>query len=265
LFDIITKEDYWNWLASGVVPTSLVGASGARHRVWRQLLLRAYKRLETIIRPARLYSLKDVQDAFIMSRLGKEKGKRILEVGGGVPRILRWLSGENDVWLIDRYEGVGRGPRVVPRLPGITFIQGYMGEFIQQVPDDYFDYIFSVSVIEHVPLDGLESFFADCSRVLKPFGRMFHAIDTYLFDSDREDLSQPFRERLHAYLQFAVRSDLGIRLEEGGANIDEHTRFSCAYATQPDNVLHEWHLHRPQEKRLRGQVVSIKSAWEKNA
>jgi SAM-dependent methyltransferase len=182
-----------------------------------------------------------------------------------MPRVLRRLSEDNETWLIDRYEGRGRGVRVVPRLPGITLIQGYMGEFIQKLPQDYFDYVFSVSVVEHVPLNGLESFFADCARVLKPSGRMFHAIDTYLFDSDCEELSQPFRERLHAYLQFAERPDLSIRLAEGEARIDEQIRFSCAYATQPDNVLHEWHLYRPQEKRLRGQVVSIKSAWEKVA
>jgi SAM-dependent methyltransferase len=265
LFDIITKEDYWSWLASEVAPTSLGGASGTARPARQGLLQRAQKRIKLFFLPEGLYNLKDVQDAFIMSRLGNERGKRILEIGGGVPRVLRRLSKDNETWLIDRYEGVGRGPKEVPHLPGIHFIQGYMGEFIQQLPDGYFDDIFSVSVIEHVPLDGLESFFADCVRVLKPSGRMFHAIDIYLFDSDREDLSQPFQDRLRAYLQFAERPDLGIHLAGEGARIDDYPRFSCAYATQPDNVLHEWHLNRPQEKRLQGQVVSIKSAWEKVA
>lgn len=260
MFDIITKEDYWNWLA-----TSLAGESRTYYPAWQRQLVRVRKRLTLLFQPLHLYELKDVQDAFIISMLGNEKGKRILEVGGGIPRILHRLSENNETWLVDGYEGMSRGSTKVPRLPGIILIRGYMGEFIQQIPTSYFDYLFSVSVLEHVPLEKLESFFADCARVLKPAGRMFHAIDTYLFDPDRGELNQPFRERLHAYLQFADRPDLGIRLVEEGAKIDEHLRFSCAYATQPDNVLHEWHLNRPQEKRLRGQVVSIKSVWEKAA
>lgn len=262
MFDIITKEDYWDWLAAEVLPISASGRPGTHRSIWKRNLLRLSKRLESLFRPGHLYTLKDVQDAFIMSCLGGQKEKRILEVGGGMPRVLRWLSARNECWLVDRYEGVGRGPKEIPSIPGIKILQGFIGEFIEELPEEHFDYLFSVSVVEHVPLESLENFFADCARLLKPSGRMYHAIDIYLFDDEREDLRQPFREKLIAYLRFANRPDLGIRLIEE-AQIDAHLRYSCAYATQPDNVLYEWHLNRPQEKRLMGQVVSIKSAWEK--
>ena len=255
MFDIITKEDYWGWLAENI-------DARARQPTWQKKLLGVGKRLRSLLRPARLYELKDVQDAFILSRLGDQRDVRILEVGGGMPRILQKLSQDNETWLIDRYEGVGRGPKRAPEIPRVKVVQGFMGEFSRQLPDNYFDFLFSVSVVEHVPLDALESFFADCARVLKPAGRMFHAIDIYLFDQIRDDLNQPFQERLGAYLGFADRLDLGIRLVES-AQIDKTLSFSCAYASQPDNALHQWYLHSPQEKRLYGQVVSIKSAWEK--
>lgn len=262
MFDIITKADYWGWLAAEVLPTSVYRRPGKHRSIWVRNLLRLSRRLQSPSQSAHLYELKDVQDAFIMSCLGGQKEKRILEVGGGIPRVLRWLSGQNECWLVDRYEGVGRGPKKIPSIPGIKILQGFIGEYIEELPDEHFDYLFSVSVVEHVPIESLEDFFADCARLLKPSGRMFHAIDIYLFDDERGDLRQPFKDKLRAYLSFSNRPDLGIRMIEE-AHIDANLRYSCAYASQPDNVLYEWHLNHPQEKRLMGQVVSIKSAWEK--
>jgi ubiquinone/menaquinone biosynthesis C-methylase UbiE len=205
-----------------------------------------------------------VQDAFIMSRLKTIQGKRILEVGGGSPRVLKILAKENECWLVDKFEGVGRGPKDIPRIKPIKIVQGYMGEHLDVLPTRYFDIIFSISVVEHIPIERLEAFFRDCGRVLKPGGKMLHAIDTYTFDSPQERLNRPFQDRLAAYLQFANRPDLGIRLTEAPA-IDAGLEFSCQYATLPDNVMHEWYLNRKDDKRLRGQVVSVKSEWEKLA
>jgi SAM-dependent methyltransferase len=137
-----------------------------------------------------------------------------------------------------------------------------MGDYSPKLAAGYFDFVVSVSVVEHVPLDSINAFFGDCARVLKPGGRMIHAIDTYLFDPRDGSLAHVFQERIQAYLSLAERPDLGIKLVEK-PRIDKDVRFSCRYATVPDNVLHEWNLKRPSNKRAIGQVVSIKSEWIK--
>ena len=54
--------------------------------------------------------------------------------------------------------------------------------------ENRYDYLFSHHVMEHV--EGLESFYRDCHKVLKPGGRMFHCID-FSGHSDLEDPVPP--------------------------------------------------------------------------
>jgi len=41
----------------------------------------------------------------------------------------------------------------------VNFVSGFMGDNIQNLPDNYFDLVYSISVIEHVPDEKLKSFF----------------------------------------------------------------------------------------------------------
>jgi hypothetical protein len=89
-------------------------------------------------------------------------------------------------------------------------------------------------------------------------------MDTYLFDPHDRALGQLFEERLEAYLRFTDRPDLGIKLAQK-PNVDQNLKFSCRFASLPDNVLHEWNLNQPSVKRAVGQVVSLKSEWIKTS
>jgi SAM-dependent methyltransferase len=261
VFDIITKEEYWGWVHDGLAPPSWrrPGARGPRPPTASD---RLFARLSRRLSPPRPYELKDVQDAFILSCLRDAGRSTILEAGGGRSRILPLLAGNHECWTADRFEGRGRGPTRPPRLRRVHTVLAYMGEYDPGIPAETFDFVVSVSVVEHVPLAGLEAFFGDCARVLKPGGRMIHAIDTYLFDDADLGLAAEFQERIRSYLRLGDRSDLGLRWVEA-PGIDEHVRFSCRYASVPDNVLHEWNLRRPSLKRAVGQVVSLKAQWVK--
>ena len=269
MFDIISKEEYWRWIQEGVVQSPEGRWVKHMKSIHSSLsILTPFKRLSlrisNCLKPQRPYELKDVQDAFLMSRLKGINGATILEVGGGNSRILPNLSPINECWTVDRFEGKGRGPIYAPKIKGVRTVCAYMGEFSSELESNYFDFVISVSVVEHVSLDTLDTFFKDCARVLKPGGHMIHAIDTYLFDSHDHSLSQPFQERIQAYLNFANRLDMGIKLLEE-PNIDQDIQFSCRFASLPDNVLHEWELMRPSIKRATGQVVSIKAEWIKKS
>lgn len=256
MFDIITRKEYWDWLDE-LAPQSYY--RGFLRRTRRNLALQRYR-----LGLGHEYALKTVQDTYIYHLLRNEQGKKIVEAGGGNARVLRLLRNTNECWLVDRYEGLGYGPRRIPFLPKVRIIQDYLGEFNPLLPDGYFDYVFSISVAEHIPLDYLDKFFHDCARLLKSGGRMVHAIDTYVFDPiDRPAPGMDeFAQRIRKYLEYADRPDIGIRLVEP-AKIDAELVFSCRYASLPDNIMYKWQQNRSTIKREIGQLVSIKAEWIK--
>jgi SAM-dependent methyltransferase len=254
MFNIITKEEYWSWLeAARVHQATFKPVVPDRFRQAQSRFISFSTRLKGIFAPARIFELKDVQDAYIRHRLVNVSGQRILEIGGGDPRVLPSLALINECWLVDRFEGVGRGPTQVPSIKGVKVIPSFIGDFDPKLPDAYFDIIFSISVLEHVPLNKIENFFGDCARLLKPGGLLLHAIDTYLFDD--KDVNTPaamaFAKRTQSYLEFAHRPDLGLHLSEP-PDLEACQRFSCRYASLPDNVIFQWQRNRPDEKRLIG-------------
>ncbi len=127
--------------------------------------------------------LKIYQDLLTFSFIkhNYDKPIRMLDVGGGTSRILEYFKDTHECWNIDKLEGVGNGPlgeEVV--VDGIRLIYDYMGNFNPELPDDYFDLVFSISTLEHVPIDDTETYaniLKDINRVLKKGGRSLHTID----------------------------------------------------------------------------------------
>ena len=62
---------------------------------------------------------------------------------------------------------------------GYTFLPAYIGSFDKDLPDSYFDLVFSISVVEHINEadDVLQNIVKDIDRVLKPGGYNVHCID----------------------------------------------------------------------------------------
>ena len=168
MFDIINKKEYWSCIKSG------------------------YSSLNS-------HTLKNIQDGYILSRLCDSRGKKILEIGGGNSRVLPILSKYNECWNIDKFEGQGAGPTKIKRHSKIKIIKSFLGEYDKTIPENYFDFIFSISVVEHVLDDDLENLFRDCVRILKPGGKMIHAIDTYIYDNNTVHVNgqRLTRNRMH--------------------------------------------------------------------
>jgi SAM-dependent methyltransferase len=279
MLDVITKQEYWDWIAQGIAPPEdetrpvlsplgrklrrVLDACGGKSRLLSPLRDR-WTWANQVPIAARLYQLKRAQDAYILSRLRGVKGKRILEVGGGLSRVLRVLAPDNECWLMDPFEGLGNGPLDTPIIPGVKIVRDTMGNRNPKIQNSSFDYVFSVSVVEHVPLEFLEAFFVDCARVLKPGGELLHAIDSCMFDAEDADhaSARSYRERMERYIGFADRPDLGLRFSATPA-IDTSLRFSCRYATNPDNLMHMLHRRLADDNNVLGQLVSLKAEWVK--
>ncbi len=128
-----------------------------------------------------LCDLKRYQDLLVLAfiRANVPPGARILDVGGGDSRILAHLAGEYECWNVDKLEGLGSGPTgLTPK--GYRLVRDYMGSFNPELPDDYFDLVFSISALEHVPDKepaDLDRVLDDLDRVLKPGGYSLHCLD----------------------------------------------------------------------------------------
>lgn len=106
-------------------------------------------------------------------------GARLLEIGGGDSRIIRWLKDRYEFWNLDKLEGAGNGLTALTNTDGFVLVRDYIGAFSKKLPDNYFDGVLSLSTLEHVPEDDatLAAICADIDRVLKPGGLSGHAFD----------------------------------------------------------------------------------------
>lgn len=195
--------------------------------------------------PHRRGVMKSMQDLWLLGKLYEKKDKRIAEIGGAFCRALRLLDG-NERWNIEKHQGVGRNTKdkKLYRPPGVKVVDLYLGDFGDQLPDGYFDYVYSISVIEHIPLANMKDFFADHARVLKPGGRGLHAIDFYLGDSEQKGTE----EKIDVYLD---------AIESSGLTFVDNTPlarpvvFRTSYAAAPVFSLHELNSLAPHGKNMR--------------
>ncbi len=125
--------------------------------------------------------LKIYQDLLMLSfiKFNIPPGSKILDIGGGDSRILRYFRESYECWNIDKLEGVGNGPTDIDTT-GFRLVYDYMGNFNNELPKNYFDLVFSISTLEHVPIKSekiYENILKDINRVLKPGGFSAHCID----------------------------------------------------------------------------------------
>jgi ubiquinone/menaquinone biosynthesis C-methylase UbiE len=130
-------------------------------------------------------TLKPLGYAFVADLVEEHKLNKILEVGHGAGSFLFDLfKTEKELWGLDDVvedSMVGEGDLEWMRseYPEVKFIKGLLGDNIKELPDNYFDMVCSVSVIEHIPLNALAGAFEVTFRILKPGGIVCHSYDIY--------------------------------------------------------------------------------------
>jgi hypothetical protein len=129
-------------------------------------------------------NLKEYQDLLVFAFIEQfvPPGSKILDVGGGDSRILRHFGKSRECWNLDRLEGVGNGLQEIEAGP-FKLVRDYLGNFNAELPEKFFDFVFSLSALEHVPEDdpGLfPTLLADLNRVTKRGAYSLHLFDVTL-------------------------------------------------------------------------------------
>lgn len=222
MFDIVSKADYWSWRKA--LDVDMGGGRG---------------------------TLKGVQDTFILSQLTGRTGLKVLEMGGGASRVLPHLADTNECWNADKLEGVGDGPKRIPQSKGIKLVRAFVSEFSPELPDNYFDVVFSISVVEHVPDPEYADMIKDCARILKPGGMLIHAIDAYLVDpQDVATIGSYTKRRTEMYLKTPEISN-GQLVWHAPTAIPAEIASSARHAVNQMDELYAWNTVAPSLTQLR--------------
>ncbi len=199
--------------------------------------------------------LKVYQDLFVYSYIidNVRKGAKILEIGGGESRVIDAFKDDYEFWNLDRLEGQGHGPTSIYADSGFHLVRENIGNFSSELPEDYFDLVFSISVVEHFFEDenSLENIYADIQRILKKNAISLHCVDS-LLHSDHIWF-HPF---IHKVTQSTDVVDLDKLSQQ--INADRHLWVlpKFAYYTR-------WFPKTKSTMKKFGQPFSVNLLWQK--
>lgn len=169
--------------------------------------------------------------------------------------MLRTLDG-NERWNLDMSSGEGRtdsGRKKILMPKEFTVIDAYLGDYSEQVPANYFDMVFSISVMEHIPPERIPDFFSDHYRTLKSGGIGLHAVDFYLGDSRLDNVEK----RLDSYCDSI--EDAGLQLISP-TTLKRPLVFETEYASNPDLTMRHWNQLVPKLRSSRETLQSVSLA-----
>ena len=131
--------------------------------------------------------LKDVQRPWMVKAIVASVpiGGRLCEIGAGEPFVADFLNKCGyEVTVVDPYDGSGQGPiqfeNYAASYPNIRFLRSNFGSTVTGLSDQYFDAIYSISVLEHIPTEQVMMVCDGIKRYCKSTGYSIHAIDHVL-------------------------------------------------------------------------------------
>ncbi len=151
------------------------------HRLYPDFVALYENKTKVSVEDYRNSNLKLIQDLAIVDFISNNlhPGAKILEIGGGYSRVLVYFKDRFEGWNLDKFEGIGNGPKKIPTDMPYKIVPDYIGAFSKDLPNGYFDLIFSISVFEHVEGDAaaMSAITDDIDRLLKPDGLQVHCMD----------------------------------------------------------------------------------------
>jgi hypothetical protein len=173
----------------------------------------------------------------------EESGKfsseqKIIEVGGAYSLLIKYLSNKYHLegWIGDDFgehledetlwSRWGNPKELSIKHPDIKYVYEAFGKFSDKYPSAYFDRIFSVSTLEHIPKEYRLDVFKDMNRCLSPGGLQLHTIDIsttslnkILFYALTDKLPKFLVKMIHQKAMSEIRSWIDL-IESSGVKIE---------------------------------------------
>jgi SAM-dependent methyltransferase len=134
------------------------------------------------------FSIKGFDRPWLISSHAWQAGERVLDVGAAYSNTPIHIQQKYscEMWVTDDF-GLksneafwtrDRSPHEhIAAHPEIKFVLERLGDSDSSLPENYFDVIYSLSALEHVPGELTPAVWAHMDRLLKPGGELIHAID----------------------------------------------------------------------------------------
>ena len=202
------------------------------------------------------WSLKEYGMLFVWDQISRNNCKKVLEIGPGFnTKFPENLQVDVEYSFIDKpnseagiIQNEERWIKANEKRKGAKFYNGFIGDFLSAIPENYFDCVFSVSVVEHFPDDAFPNVNADIFRVLKLGGLSVHSVDIYpsskkanlLFSNSKANgfsIGFPQYTKWNiagTYTTFFERTDINFLLAKGASRSDVWEKppvYSCHNAT----------------------------------
>lgn len=196
--------------------------------------------------------LKDVQRPWMIKAIlaNVPRGARLLEIGAGEPLVAHILTRLGyEVTVVDPYDGSGNGPLDVARFKSefdpVSFVVDRFGAHLELAGK--WDCFYSISVLEHVPLEHIPSVF---EGMMKFGGRdvwSIHAIDHVL---------QGAGERHHEAMLNVVAQQSGIGMDYLSTILDQARSDTDTYFLSAEGH-NRWRGQTPYEEFPMRRCISV--------
>lgn len=199
--------------------------------------------------------LKDAQRPWMVKAIlgGVPRGGRLVEIGAGQPLVADLLVKLGyDVTVVDPYDGSGNGPREYEYFratyPNVCYVRDAFHDTTPGLEPASYDAIYSISVLEHVPVAALAGVSAGIRKFLAPGrGRTIHAVD-HILKGTHAEFS---RDHLLALAEGLGLDRMSVARSVDAASDDSDTYFLSAEGHN------RWRGKKPYEEFPMRRVISV--------
>ncbi len=175
--------------------------------------------------------LKDAQRFWILKSILATQpiGASLVEFGAGEPLVADILArlGYN-VTVVDPFDGSGNGPEdlavIKASYQNVGYIVDRFSDRLTQFPPSSIDCVYSISVVEHIPIDALDGVVNGIKKFSKPGSVTIHAVDHVMGGNGAE----AHTEHLEHFVGLLDLSPTLVRDLQHNAHNDVETYFLSA-------------------------------------
>jgi hypothetical protein len=141
------------------------------------------------------FSLKGFDYPWLLGSHKWVQGEKVLDVGSAYSSLPMYIQKTyvGEVWAADDFGLSSNEPfwtrncspqQQIADHPEVKFVLERLGDpASSSLPQNYFDVIYSISTLEHIPCSAMPAVWGHLDSLLKPGGEMLHAIEIF-FPSD---------------------------------------------------------------------------------